>query len=154
MTQEVSLYSKYVVELKPNGSRWRGLCPFHSEDTPSFFVYEDFGYYCFGCDAHGTFKDFLVHFEEEEHFVLAGLDSIKNGEILNLEELEGDLFEELYKHVRSVSYENKKNAWELFDSIWVDLKFLESSNSLEKLLFVREHFKQIVNGVQNEIKSC
>jgi DNA primase len=38
--------------LKPAGSVWVGLCPFHDERTPSFTVYAD-NYHCFGCGAHG-----------------------------------------------------------------------------------------------------
>lgn len=33
--------------------RWRGLCPFHVERTPSFQVYADGHYHCYGCGAHG-----------------------------------------------------------------------------------------------------
>lgn len=42
------------VTLKRSGSRLVGLCPFHSEKTPSFHVNEAEGFYhCFGCGAHG-----------------------------------------------------------------------------------------------------
>lgn len=36
------------------------LCPFHQEDTPSFFIYPDNSYHCFGCGAHGNAIDFLM----------------------------------------------------------------------------------------------
>lgn len=35
------------------GRRHRGRCPFHSERSPSFVVFRDAGYYCFGCGAAG-----------------------------------------------------------------------------------------------------
>jgi CHC2 zinc finger/Toprim domain len=38
--------------LKRNGQHLAGLCPFHAERTPSFYVYEDH-FHCFGCGAHG-----------------------------------------------------------------------------------------------------
>lgn len=51
-------------KLKKAGQRWKGLCPFHSERTPSFTV--DPGnnlYYCFGCSMGGDIYDFLMKVE-------------------------------------------------------------------------------------------
>ena len=40
------------VELKRAGRMEKGLCPFHNEKTPSFYVYpETSSFYCFGCGA-------------------------------------------------------------------------------------------------------
>lgn len=36
------------------------LCQFHLEDTPSFFIYPDNSYFCFGCGVHGNAIDFLI----------------------------------------------------------------------------------------------
>lgn len=45
--------SQYV-NLKRRGKNLVGLCPFHSEKTPSFTVYPENGsFYCFGCGAGG-----------------------------------------------------------------------------------------------------
>ena len=50
--------------LKRSGSRLRGLCPFHDERTPSFFVDPARGFFhCFGCDAGGDVYDFLQQIE-------------------------------------------------------------------------------------------
>ncbi|HZJ08788.1 MAG TPA: CHC2 zinc finger domain-containing protein, partial [Trueperaceae bacterium] len=51
-----------VVSLKPAGkAQLKGLCPFHSEKTPSFHVHVDRGfYYCFGCQAKGDVFDFVM----------------------------------------------------------------------------------------------
>ena len=43
-----------AVKLRKQGSAWVGLCPFHSERSPSFQVVGDRGFYhCFGCQKHG-----------------------------------------------------------------------------------------------------
>ena len=52
-TDIVELVGGYV-QLKRKGRLYGGLCPFHSEKTPSFYVYPDTqSFYCFGCGAGG-----------------------------------------------------------------------------------------------------
>lgn len=53
-----------VTPLKKAGATWKGLCPFHTEKTPSFNVNQDKGFFkCFGCDAKGD----VVKFVELHH---------------------------------------------------------------------------------------
>jgi DNA primase len=56
--------SRYVA-LKPAGrGRWKGLCPFHQEKTPSFYVDEEKGlFHCFGCKAGGDLIAFVERIE-------------------------------------------------------------------------------------------
>ena len=58
------------VALKPSGKgRLKGLCPFHSERTPSFHVLTDRGfYYCFGCGAKGDVFHFVMQTRGVEFF--------------------------------------------------------------------------------------
>ena len=49
------------VKLKKQGRNYIGLCPFHTEKSPSFNVRPDEGFfYCFGCRAAGDVVEFLV----------------------------------------------------------------------------------------------
>src|SRR5260221_11051045 len=49
------------VRLTRRGREQAGLCPFHNEKTPSFYVVEDKGFFhCFGCGAHGDAIGFLM----------------------------------------------------------------------------------------------
>ncbi|HET8999047.1 MAG TPA: CHC2 zinc finger domain-containing protein, partial [bacterium] len=49
------------VTLRRSGRRYTGLCPFHSEKTPSFSVDPERGFfYCFGCHAGGDVFDFVM----------------------------------------------------------------------------------------------
>ena len=59
----VSVIGSYV-QLKKNGHRYSGLCPFHNETAPSFSVdsQKQF-YYCFGCKASGSVIQFIMDIE-------------------------------------------------------------------------------------------
>lgn len=49
-----------TVQLQKRGQNFLGLCPFHSEKTPSFNVSPSRGsYYCFGCQAKGDLFDWV-----------------------------------------------------------------------------------------------
>lgn len=48
------------VQLRRAGANHIGLCPFHDEKTPSFHVYADGHFHCYGCGAHGTPIGFLM----------------------------------------------------------------------------------------------
>ncbi|BDU76732.1 DNA primase [Mesoterricola sediminis] len=53
-----------AVKLRRQGSAWSGLCPFHSERTPSFQVVADRGFYhCFGCGKHGDVFTWIMERE-------------------------------------------------------------------------------------------
>jgi DNA primase len=51
------------VRLAKSGRQWKGCCPFHGEKTPSFYVYDDGHYHCFGCGAHGDAIGFVMQSE-------------------------------------------------------------------------------------------
>jgi DNA primase len=54
-----------VATLKKVGARWRALCPFHGEKTPSFYVDADKGFYkCFGCGKAGDIISFVRETEQ------------------------------------------------------------------------------------------
>lgn len=47
------------VNLKRNGKGVYGCCPFHDDRSPSFYVFDDERYHCFGCQAHGDLFDYI-----------------------------------------------------------------------------------------------
>ncbi|RSZ56420.1 DNA primase [Massilia atriviolacea] len=58
----VDVVGRYV-QLKKGGANYMGLCPFHSEKSPSFTVSPTKQFYhCFGCSAHGNAVGFLIEY--------------------------------------------------------------------------------------------
>src|SRR4030066_2160538 len=56
----LEVVSDYVT-LKKTGKNYKGLCPFHSEKTPSFMVNEEKQiFHCFGCGEGGDVFTFLM----------------------------------------------------------------------------------------------
>jgi len=59
----VDVISEYV-NLQKSGKEYKGLCPFHSEKTPSFMVNrEKQVYHCFGCGVSGNVITFIMNME-------------------------------------------------------------------------------------------
>ena len=62
-----TVVSSYV-NLKPAGSNLIGLCPFHSEKTPSFTVFKNTQTcYCFGCGSGGDVITFIMKMENLDY---------------------------------------------------------------------------------------
>jgi DNA primase len=63
----LSVVSGFVT-LKKAGKDYRGICPFHQEKTPSFYVIPAKGFYhCFGCGAGGNAVNFIMAHERLDY---------------------------------------------------------------------------------------
>jgi len=58
----ISIIENTGVDLRRSGSRYVGLCPFHADKQPSFCVFPDGHFRCFGCGEHGDVIDFVQRF--------------------------------------------------------------------------------------------
>jgi DNA primase len=95
------------VRLNKKGSRWIGLCPFHSEKSPSFSVDAEKGlFYCFGCQKGGSAVQFLMELDKlsfpeamEELAKRAGI-PLELEEAPSEEEKEKKSLFELYERLR------------------------------------------------------
>ncbi|MCQ1530822.1 DNA primase [Lutispora saccharofermentans] len=88
----VDIISQYM-NLKKRGRNYIGLCPFHSEKTPSFSVSQDKQlFYCFGCGEGGNVSTFIQKIERmtypESLRFLAEKAGIKIEDTANKEDLE------------------------------------------------------------------
>lgn len=63
----ISVISMYAT-IKNSGKNKKCLCPFHSEKTPSFVIYENTqSFFCFGCNAGGDVITFIEKIENLEY---------------------------------------------------------------------------------------
>src|SRR6476661_5654579 len=85
----VELVSRYT-QLQKHGSTYKGLCPFHTERTPSFVVYRDSGtWHCFGsCGTGGDIFSFLM--KKENIDFRAALQILAQQAGISLDEGPGD----------------------------------------------------------------
>ena len=85
-TDLVDLISDHGVTLKRVGSSYKGLCPFHSEKTPSFNVNPERGFFhCFGCSVSGDGLKFLMQYDR-----LSFSEAVKVGKVVYLSGVIGD----------------------------------------------------------------
>jgi DNA primase len=62
----VAVIGSYL-PLAKAGTEFRGICPFHQERTPSFYVNPSIqSYYCHGCGVGGSVFQFLMQYENVE----------------------------------------------------------------------------------------
>lgn len=77
-----SVISSYV-NLRRAGSNFSGLCPFHSEKTPSFVVFPATeSFYCFGCGAGGDAISFVMRAENVDYVSAIKILAQRSGIIL------------------------------------------------------------------------
>jgi DNA primase len=56
-----------VTKLRRAGLNLVGCCPLHPDRSPSFTVYSDDRFHCFGCGAHGDVIDFVMALHGVDH---------------------------------------------------------------------------------------
>ncbi len=75
------------LQLKNAGSRFKALCPFHKEKTPSFTVSPERQiYHCFGCDAGGDVITFVQEYEKVDFMTALQMLADRVGMDLNFED--------------------------------------------------------------------
>lgn len=110
----VDIVSAYV-PLKKRGKSYVGLCPFHSEKTPSFYVDPSRGFYhCFGCGAGGNVFTFVMQMEKIGFVEAAKILAEKAGIPLPVSEYQGK-----EKNETELLYQVNEWALEFFrNALW------------------------------------
>lgn len=104
-----NVISQYSV-LKRRGKNLVGLCPFHSEKTPSFTVYPENGsFYCFGCGVGGDVITFTGLIENLDY-----IESIKLlAERSNIQ-LPEDGYDNSFQKVKNTVYDINRETAKFF----------------------------------------
>jgi len=93
----VSMVSEYV-RLEKAGRYFKGLCPFHTEKVPSFFVFpERQSWRCFGCGASGDIFSFIMRKEGIDFKAALELLAQRVGVLLPRQRVAGERWERLYE---------------------------------------------------------
>lgn len=101
--------SQYV-NLKRRGKNLVGLCPFHSEKTPSFTVYpESASFYCFGCGAGGDVFTFTGLMENLDYIESVKLLAERSGV-----SLPQDGYDDSMQRIKNTIYDINREAARFF----------------------------------------
>ncbi len=96
--------------LLPDGHKFKALCPFHREKTPSFKVDPERGsYHCFGCDERGDIFTFVMRLDNLEF--RDALQQLANRAGIRLERRGGPTSEEYDLRKRDLSLLDRAATW-------------------------------------------
>ncbi|MBR6509133.1 MAG: DNA primase [Clostridia bacterium] len=110
---EIEATISQYVNLKRRGKNLVGLCPFHSEKTPSFTVYpETASYYCFGCGAGGDVFTFIGTLENLDYIESVKLLAERSGISLP----EDNSYDNTFQKVKNTVYDINREAAKFFHS--------------------------------------
>ena len=117
------IISKKVILKKKSENSFIGLCPFHSEKTPSFHVHDEKQFYhCFGCEKHGDIFSFTMEFDNIDFYsALKYLASLIGLTVNN-------------KSHQNISFQNKYKTLELSSKFFIEtLNNKKNKNVLDYL---------------------
>ena len=137
----VSVVSRYVA-LKKSGRNYKGICPFHAEKTPSFYVSpEKQIFHCFGCGAGGNVVGFLMKIENLSFIEAATMASEMAGV-----ELPQDHFSRDIDLKKKTIFETNKIAMKFFQQMLYSTHGVGAVDFLEKRGINRQSCEKFAFG--------
>lgn len=146
------LYRSAGIPLEAFGSRWRAPCPFHQEKDPSFVVYADGSYHCFGCRAHGTAKDLQEKFNLN-YRPFPDLYSSKDPLADKFIQIKYKMEDELNLLVIDLNNAVKFKVYDMFDALMMDSRALVDhveTTLLDLIAFIKQGFTNIEKVVEEK----
>lgn len=148
-----AFYKEAGILLEPIGNRWHAPCPFHHEQVPSFVVYGDGGYHCFGCGAHGTAKD-IQHRFNLDYRPFPDLCTSKDPLITQFSKIKSKMEDELNLLVVDEDTEVKFKAYDMFDQLLMDARSLIDNletSLIDLIAFTKKRFTAIEKSVKKKV---
>lgn len=133
----VDIISEKVALSQSSRNQWKGLCPFHNEKTPSFFVNDEKNFYhCFGCGESGNIISFLMKIDGLNFrdavikvFYLAGIDYFDGAEIeYNEIKTETNKFKKFIEKSNIQEENNIEEIYEIMFNISITLRDILINN--------------------------
>lgn len=150
------VFQRYLSgELRKSGSRFLSRCPFHEDRTPSFYLFPDNRYKCFGCGAHGDAVNLLAKLQGLRPIEAARLLAADFGIVVS------DMGPEEYERHLSVVTEHQYEAafsWKKNDvysklamlhrRIFKNLKTFEDYQEFSGLLDIQLELEYVLDELQ------
>jgi len=128
----VQAYAQVGITLEKIGKYWRSPCPFHKESDPSFTVYPDGSYFCFGCRKSGKIEHLYKDLDMGDLFFTNPID------VQTCSEKKGvDFFRDLRIMELQLMKARKK---------------VSERSSLYRSVFMAERIMALSSGSRNRIK--
>ena len=143
----VEAYRKFGVVLQRSGDKWRGHCPFHSESAPSFFVYPNGSYYCFGCHKYGSFESVLGDIGSNQRFLP---DFVGTDEKDPLDQAYKKLEARLRIKLEDSSVNEKCKAYDKLDRLMLHARSLAKDANVERLellYHLKREYAKIISSI-------
>lgn len=145
-------YRELGIELQKSGNGFKTLCPFpeHLDSKPSFFIYPDGGYHCFGCGVHGSLEDIYDFFDKDFRYHMSRIDLtiITNSVIDFMPQLRKNLEKRLRLAVEGTS--NSSKIYDIFDQFWIDLGFMTFTSRLQMAMVIKRKFYALLNKLEEK----
>lgn len=143
----VEIYRKMGVVLQQSGDKWRGNCPFHTESAPSFFVYPDGSYYCFGCHKYGSYDSVLEHVGSDQKFLP---DFLGTDEKDPLRKAYKKLEAHMQVKLADVPIKKRCKAYDELDRLMLHIRHLARDADIERLellYHLKREYAKIISSV-------
>jgi hypothetical protein len=137
-----------IILTESSSGRLTCLCPFpdHKDSAPSFVVYPDGGYHCFGCDQHGELVDILGLSGIDPTYNLSKIDLTLTADTVYpfLRHMRKEMEDRLRTVLKSVEVETAIRVYDLFDRFLVECRYFEWQSRLEAAVVYKKALKKLI----------